>query len=39
VPELWLSLRNGASGVAVQTTGASPEFQSVTVTSPGLFER
>ena len=38
-PELWLSMRNGASAVAVQATGALPEFQSVTVSSLGLFVR
>ena len=38
-PEFWLTVRNGASGVAVQATGALPEFHSVTVTSPGLLER
>jgi hypothetical protein len=38
-PDVALIVRNRASGVAVQATGAFPEFHRVTVASPGLFER
>ena len=39
MPEVALRVSQGASGDAVQLIGAVPEFQRVTSTSPGLFER
>lgn len=39
IPDTALSSIHGASGVAVHETGPGPEFHSVTVTSPGMFER
>jgi hypothetical protein len=39
MPEVALGVSQAASGVAVQLTGEVPEFQSVTTTSCGLFER
>lgn len=39
MPDTALRLSHRASAVAAQETGAVPEFQSVTVTSRGLFER
>jgi len=39
MPEVALRLSQGASGAALQLIGAVPEFQSVTTTSRGLFER
>lgn len=39
IPEVALRLSHGASGVALQLTGEVPEFQRVTSTSPGSFER
>lgn len=39
MPEVALRLSHGASGAAVQLSGAVPEFQRVTTTSLGLFER
>nr|WP_194900145.1 hypothetical protein [Catenulispora pinisilvae] len=39
MPEVALRLSQAASGVAVQLTGPVPEFQRVTSTSAGSFER
>lgn len=39
MPEVALRLSQGASGVALQLIGEVPEFQRVTSTSWGLFER
>src|SRR5258707_5414573 len=39
MPEVALRPSQGASGVAVQLTADVPEFQRVTSTSLGLFER